>query len=133
MAQLQKLRKQLRTVGGSFNVAKARLMKLAARDVEGYAPLEPYFKDQIGIVFATQELAPVAKVLAEFSKDHASLKIVAGFGEQMFLDAARIEFVASLPSRDTVLAQLCGVLKAPIAQLARVLAAVKDKQEQAQS
>ncbi len=50
--QLQKLRKGIRQNKGSFKVTKARLMKLAAQDIDNAQLLIPYFKDQIGLVFA---------------------------------------------------------------------------------
>ncbi len=120
--QLQTLRSQLRARGAVLKVAKARLMKLAVGDLEDSQALAPYFKDQIGVVFASDESpAGVAKVLSEFAKEHAGLQLVGGTLEGTFIDQAAISRIAYLPSKEVLLAQLCGTLNAPIARLVFVL------------
>lgn len=121
VSELEKLRKTLRAQGGRFQVAKARLMKLAAKDTPGVQDMIPYCKQQVGLVFATKESPAVAKTLVNFAKDHNGLKIIVGCTEQKMLDAKTINFLATIPSREVLLAQLCGVLNGPVAALARVL------------
>ncbi len=120
--QLQQLRSALRQRGAALKVAKARLMKLAVGDLEDSQTLTPYLKDQIGIVFVSNKSpANVAKVLNDFAKDHGSLRVVGGTVEGSFVDTAAISRIASLPSKEVLLAQLCGTLKAPLYRLAFVL------------
>lgn len=119
--EMQSLRKKLRAQGGNLKVTKARLMKIAASDIAGSDALKPYFKEQIGVVFATQEAPAVAKVLYDFAKDHSALQIIVGQFESQVLDAQTIGRIATLPSREQLLAQLCGTLMAPITRLAIVL------------
>lgn len=128
--EVQALRRKLRDQGGVFKVTKARLMKLAAEGVTGVQDLTPYFKEQVGVVLANKEVAPIAKVLIEFAKDNKGLNVVVGSMEQELLDGKAITFMATLPSREVLLAQLCGVLMAPAAQLARVINGIKEKTEQ---
>lgn len=120
--QLQELRSKLRQRGGALKVAKARLMKLAVGDLEDSQVLTPYLKDQIGIVF-TKDKSPanIAKVLNDFAKDHEALRLVGGTVEGSFVDQSTIGRIASLPSKEVLLAQLCGTLKAPITRLVTVL------------
>ena len=121
VTQLQKLRKDLSVKGGRLKITKARLMKIAADDVGGIEYLNPFFKDQIGVVFAVNEPSAIAKVLFDFSKKNEFLKLVAGSVDKQLLDASSIKQVAQLPSREVLLAMLCGTLQAPVAQLARLL------------
>jgi len=124
---LQELRKKLRAEGGTLQVAKARLIKRAVTElpVQEFAPL---CKDQIALVYTKKEAAPIAKVVVEFGKDRkVAPVIISGYAEQRLLDAKTISFLATLPSRQVLLAQLCGLLQAPVAQLARTLQAVADK------
>jgi large subunit ribosomal protein L10 len=121
--QLHILRTDLRKVGGEFKVAKARLMKKAvnAFDSGAFDGYVDHFHDQIGIVFASTEVPAVAKALYDFSKNHASLTIMAGSLDANILNKDAVVRIASLPSREQLLAQLCGTLQAPTAKLVGVL------------
>lgn len=121
VAQLHELRSQLRANGGRFHVAKARFIKRAVEGMEGAQDLQPYLKNQIGVVFALDQAPAVAKVLRNYAKEHEKLQLVAGCLENMILDARAIGQIADLPSREVLLAQVCGTLQAPIAGLANVL------------
>lgn len=127
--QLQKLRRGVRHNGGQFKVTKARLMKLAAQDLEIAQPLIPYFKDQVGLVFMETQDPAIIKFLHTFSKENVGLKLVAGSMESKLVDASTLVRLASLPSREVLLSQLCGVLKAPISKLAFVLQQVSNQKQ----
>lgn len=119
---LSGLRTQLRNQGGSLKVAKVNLMKLAIDNTEEQAgALTPLLDGQIAMVFAKDEPVGVAKALRDFSKKKEALQILAGFFEQRLLDVKQVNALASLPSREVLLAQLCGVLQATAASLARAL------------
>jgi large subunit ribosomal protein L10 len=121
VSQLRTLRGKLRKNGGKLKVAKARLMKIAAEGMEGADTLLPYCKNQIGVVFTTDQAPAIAKVLSDFSKENEALKLVAGYLDTSFLDSASIGRIASLPSREVLLAQVCGTIKAPTTNFVNVL------------
>ena len=125
--QVQSLRKGLRSKGGHMKVAKARLMKLAAEDMPEAQVMLPFFKEQIGLVFAKEETTSIAKVLSDFARDNEALTIVAGSLERVLLDEAAVKRIALLPSREVLLAQLCGTLQAPITGLVIALTMVQLK------
>lgn len=127
VAQIHKLRAELRKKGGSFKVAKARLIKRAAQGLQGPEGLMGSYKDQIGLVFASQEATGVAKVLHDFSKENEALRVISGCMDSEILSNDQIVRIASLPSREVMLALLCGTLKAPVQKLAAVIAALKEK------
>jgi large subunit ribosomal protein L10 len=115
VAEVTTLRKELRNKGGSFKVAKVTLIRRAMHDlpaIEGFLPL---IKDQVGIVFAEKEATAVAKVLNEFSKQNPKLHILAGRMEDTILTKDSVAVLASLPSKEILLAKVCGSLNAPIA------------------
>lgn len=129
--QLQALRKELRSKNGSFKVAKGRLVKLAVKDLNGVNSLSPYFKEQIGVVFAADQVSGVAKVLYNFSKANQGLKLVAGFFDERVLPSKDIERIATLPSREELLAQVCFMLNMQMVRLLWTLqkvAEAKDKE-----
>lgn len=118
--QMQNLRAKLREQGGNLKVTKARLMKRAVEGQDTQA-LSPYFKDQIGLVFALEEPPAVAKVLSDFAKDHKGLQLIVGQLDAELLTSDAILRIATLPSKEVLLAQLCGALNAPIVNTAVVL------------
>jgi large subunit ribosomal protein L10 len=119
--QMQALRNQLREKGGKMQVAKARLMKRAVEGLEDAEQVRSFFKDQIALVFAENESPAIAKVLYEFSKENEALKLIIGRMDSQILNAQAVTRIASLPSREVLLGQVCGTLNAPIQGLASVL------------
>ena len=130
VSQIQLLRKGLSQQGGTMKLAKNTLMKLATRDIPGVQKLEPYFKEQVGVIFVQKESPAVAKVLYNTAKENELLKLVAGYVDDRVIDKKTIIALASLPSREVLIARLCGVLQAPIACLANVLKQVSEKEQQ---
>ena len=121
VSQLQALRNDLRKHGGTMRVTKARLMKRAVDGVDTVQEMSPYFKDQVALVFSSNEAPAVAKALHSFSKENEALSIVVGCLEDQLLDAQGVVRIASLPSKEVLLAQLLGTLQAPTRGLVMVL------------
>jgi large subunit ribosomal protein L10 len=121
VAQVFKLRKELRQQGGSFKVAKVTLMKRVANDIPAIEQLMPFLKDQVALVFAQQESSAIAKLLYNFAKENQQLMVLAGCMDSFILDKESVKILASLPSREVLLSQVCGTLKAPITGLVYVL------------
>ncbi len=123
VAALQGLRKTVRGEGGSIKVTKASLMRIAAQDIPGSDVFAENFKEQVGLVFANNDVSAVAKELVNFSKKHTTLKVVAGFFESRLLSSAELQFLATLPSKEVLVGHFAATLQAPISGLARVLQA----------
>ena len=121
VAQMQMLRREIRSKGGKLKVAKNRLVRRAIGDVDGACDLDSYLKDQLGVVFASDEFTQVAKVLVDFSKGNPAFRLVAGCLDTVVIDTKKISMLAELPSKDVLLAKLCGTLNAPISGVAQVL------------
>lgn len=120
--EFSKLRKQLREKNARLQVAKVRLMKRALQDFSQMGDLNPHLNDQIAFVFATEDTSGVAKVLCDFSESmDRRLKIVVGNIGQTVYDARSIQAVASLPSREVLLAQVARALQAPTTNFVGVL------------
>lgn len=118
---MQSLRRELRASQAVLKVTKARLMKIAAQDIEGVDQFTADFKDQVGLVFAKADVSVVAKKLVEFSKENDSLAIVSGFFESRMMTKAEVTALASLPSREVLLAMVAGTVQAPMTKLVFLL------------
>jgi large subunit ribosomal protein L10 len=122
------LRRQVRKAGSELRVAKNTLLRRAASDT-GFAGLADSFTGPTAVIFVQDNPVPVVKVLNKFIKDNpaAPLKIKAGVLNRAVLSPREIDMLAELPSREVLVAQLLGVLTAPMRNLVSVLAEVQRK------
>jgi large subunit ribosomal protein L10 len=116
------LRAEARKSGVYFHVLKNTL---ARRAVQG-TPFEALAEKMAGPLMYSISADPVAaaKVVHEFAKTNEKLVVKAGAYNGKVLDAAGVNALATVPSKEVLLAQLCGLLQSPVSGLARVLAAV---------
>ncbi|OGB86224.1 50S ribosomal protein L10 [candidate division TM6 bacterium RIFCSPHIGHO2_12_FULL_38_8] len=121
VAQMHELRLNLAKKDGELKVAKNRLMKLAIVQTSDCANLNAQMRGQTAVVFAKADFTGVAKILNDFAKKNEEFQIVAGCCEAQLFDKAGVARLAMIPSREVLLAQLCGVLNAPIAQFTWVV------------
>ena len=137
VAQVESLRKGVRTQGGKFQVAKNSLLRIAIKDIPSAQQLSPYFKDQVAVIFVSKEASSIAKLICDATEENEHLKIVAGCYESRVFDQDMVKFLGSLPPKEVLVAQLCGLLKAPMAQhvgllnqiIARLLYVLKQASE----
>lgn len=118
VGELHELRMNLANKDGELKVAKNRLVKLAIAQKSECNNLSLSMKGQTAVVFAKADFTGVAKVLNDFAKKHEALEIVAGCCESQLFDKQGVVALAKVPSREVLLARLCGVLKAPVVKLA---------------
>ena len=122
-------RKKIRSQGGDVSVVKNTLLRIAVDGAEGVQDLKPHFQQQIAVVFAAKEPTAVARIIYDTAKEHESLKILAGYFDGKVIDSAKVQYIATLPSREQLLGQLCGTMKAVAQQLVFVLKQASEKQQ----
>lgn len=120
VATMQKLRREIKQAGGEYKVAKNTLTRRALKQT-AYERLEETLIGPTGLVFAYADPIAVTKVLVRFAEENEKLSVKAGVLDQKLLDAAEIEGLAKLPSREVLLAMLLGLLQAPATQLLRTM------------
>jgi len=120
MPDMDKLRRSIREVGGSFHVIKNSLGKLAFDDAKLETP-DDYFIGSTAIGFTEQDPASLAKAIKDFGKDNEAIKIKGGFMGNLLMDAVEINALADLPPLPVVRGQLLGVISAPASKLVRTL------------
>ena len=124
-----KLRSDARSKGVTLSVLKNTL---ARRAVAG-GPFEVVAEQMTGPLiygFSTDAVA-AAKVVADFSKTNDKLVIRGGAIGGKALDVAGVKQLANIPSKEVLLAQLCGLLMSPISRTAVVLGALAAKKGEA--
>lgn len=119
---LQTLRRNVRGVGGDYKIYKNTLVRIAA-NTSGLGELEQLLVGPTGVVFVTGDAVEVAKVLRDFAKTNANLIVKGGVLGTKILDAAQAAALADMPPRVQVLAEIAGLLEAPLSTLASLLEA----------
>ena len=119
VASLTSLRRQLDETESQFKVVKNRLAKIAIKDTSAEC-LEEHFVGTTAVATSNDPTGP-AKVLAKFAKENENLKIRVGILDGKLLDLKNIEQLASMPSKDELIAKMMGSLQAPATNLVGVL------------
>ncbi|WP_350338306.1 50S ribosomal protein L10 [Clostridium caldaquaticum] len=125
------LRKKLREAGIEYKVYKNTLTTLAAREL-GLEGIVPYLEGPVSVAFGYEDATAPARILNDFAKTHKKLELKAGIVEGDVYDAKGVEKLASIPSREVLIAQLLGSFKAPLSNLAYLLNAIAEKQGSAE-
>ena len=125
VADMTKLRSAARSNGVNLSVLKNTL---ARRAVAG-SPFEVASDQMTGplIYGFSVDAVAAAKVVADFAKTNDKLVIRGGAFAGKALDVNGVKQLASIPSREVLLAQLCGLLMSPISRTAVVLGALAAK------
>ena len=140
VGQVTALRAQAREAGVYLRVLKNTL---ARRAIAG-TPFEGLTDQLVGPLIYGISADPVApaKVLQQFPKDNDKLIVKAGVMPNYVMDAAGVKALATMPSREELLAKLLGTMQAPVtkfvqtlnevpSKFVRTLAAVRDAKETA--
>lgn len=119
------LRKQARAKGVSLRVLKNTLARRAVADT----PFEKLADQMVGPLMYGFSEDPVsaAKVLSDFAKSNDKLVIKAGAMPNSVLNPDGIKALATLPSREELLAKLLGTMQAPVAKFVQTLNEVPGK------
>jgi large subunit ribosomal protein L10 len=75
----------------------------------------------------SEDAVAAARVVADFAKTNDKLVIRGGAYGGKALDMNGVKQLASIPSKEVLLAQLLGLMQSPISRIARVLAAIAEK------
>jgi len=126
VGNLTQLRAKARSQGVYLRVLKNTL---ARRAVEGtaFAGLASEMTGPL-IYSISEDAVAAAKVVSDFAKTNDKLVIKAGNYAGKPLNKADVAALANIPSREVLLAQLLGVMQAPVSAFARALAALAEKQ-----
>lgn len=116
------LRARARASGVYFRVLKNTLARRAVANTP-FASLAEKMVGPLAFAISADPVA-AAKVLHEFAKSNEHLVIKGGAMPNLVMDAKDVANLASLPSREELLAKLLGTMQAPVAQFVRTLAEV---------
>ncbi len=120
------LRKQLREANITYKVYKNTMMNFAFKGTDCEA-LAPYLEGPSAVAISTEDATAPARILCKFAKTADKLEVKGGIVEGIAYDAAGIENVSKIPSREELLSKLLGSIQSPITNFARVMNQLAEK------
>ena len=120
------LRKELREAGVKYTVVKNTMLRLAAR--EAGLDIESVLEGTTALATSENDYVAAAKILCKYADAHENFNIKLGFMDGEVLDAAKVQELGNLPSKEELLTQLVYVLSAPMRGLAVSLNEIAKKQ-----
>ena len=125
VADMQKLRAQMKQAGATVKVTKNRLTKIAL-DGTDMASIQALMKGPTLIAYSSDPVA-AAKVAVDFAKGNDKLVILGGAMGSTSLDLNGVKALATLPSLDELRAKIVGLVQAPATKVATVVNAPASK------
>ncbi len=120
VTQFTTLRDSLREGGAECHVAKNTYMRAALSEA-GLPDISAELTGQTAFVTGEGEVTAAAKAMKDFAKKAEDVKIKIGILDGEVIDAAKIDVLASLPSREELLAKLLSVINEPGTSILRAL------------
>ena len=120
------LRAALRKAGVEYTVMKNTLTGKAC-EIAGYGDMKQYLSGMTAIAIGTDDPIAPAKIMKTFADKLDRFEIKAGFVDGGILDKAGVEELASIPSKEILVAKVLGSLTSSLYAFARVLQAKIDK------
>lgn len=118
--QMNTLRRRLREENISYHVVKNTMIKLAAKGTD-LEKLNDYFKGPTAIAISHGDPVSLAKILSEFVKTQPQLEIKVGLVQGRVTPPDELKALATMPSREILMAQLLGGIQASAQELAGVI------------
>lgn len=139
VAQMTRVRKELKRIDAQFKVVKNSVLKIASKGT----PVEKLIDRFVGpnaIVLSRNDPSKVAKILINISKEIPNFKVKVGLIKNRVIEGEEVGKIAALPSREVLLGQLFGLLRGSQVRLVNALSynlfkliatlnAIKEKKE----
>ncbi len=125
-----RLRKELREAGVAYKVYKNTMMNFAFKGTE-FEALAPHLEGTNALAVHKTDATVAARIIAKYAKETKKLEMKAGVVEGAFYDAAGMQAISAVPSREELLGKLLGSIKSPISNLARVISQIAEQKAEA--
>jgi large subunit ribosomal protein L10 len=120
VADIQKLKRELKKVEAEYQVAKKTLIGLALKQEKKDLDISD-FRGSLAISWGYADPISLIKILTKFAKEKETFKILGGMVENKIVSLEQIKELAKISSRDELSAKLVYLIKSPINGLANVL------------
>ena len=127
-----KLRKELREAGVTYKVYKNTLIKLAVKGTQ-FEELSKDLEGPTAIAVSSEDVLqlPARSLIAGYCKNVDALSMKSGVVDGVYYDEKGINVIATIPSREVLLSKFLGSIQSPIANFARVIKQIAEKDGEA--
>ena len=122
--QINGLRREFIKEGISYKVYKNTLVKRAIADLSGYEELNSQLVGMIGIAFADENYVAPAKIIKSFNEKNKKFDFKGCYIESTFYGEDQLKTLASMPTKDEVMASIVGSIAAPASGIVGTINAV---------
>ena len=124
-----KMRAALRAANVKYAVIKNTLISKAC-DQTGFEALKPQLEGMNALAISFDDPIAPAKILKEYAEKIETFEIRGGLLEGAVVDAATVNELADIPSKEVLVAKLLGSIQSPLYKFAYVLQAIIDKENE---
>ena len=121
------LRKELRANNVTYKVIKNTLFKKACEQL-GITGFDVALNGTTAFAFGVDDETVAPRMIKKAMKDYSALQIKAGYYNGAAIDEKEVVALASIPSKEQLVAQLLYVLNAPVSSLARAFKAIAENE-----
>ena len=107
--EVEGLRRSIREAGAIMKVYKNTVMKKALAELD-LVNMDEILEGPSAFVFCSGDVAAAAKAVTEFAKENNKLEVKGGMMDNAFVNADEVKAIASLPSKEVLLAQIAGAI-----------------------
>ncbi len=119
------LRNEFRKAGVEYAVIKNTMIDLAVKDTPFAAQMEEHLKGPTAVAFGYTDMIAPAKIAVEFGKKSKKLTLKCGVCDGAFLDAAGVQALAELPSKEVLIARFMGSMMSAVSSFVRCVEAIR--------
>ena len=130
VAQADSMRKKMRAANVDYTVYKNTLMKRAIEGTE-FESLGDILEGPSAFAIGYDDITAPVRVLDESIKEFKKMEFKAAVVEGTFYDAAATQKLASIPSREVLIAKFMGSVQSPVSKAVRTFAAIADAKKEA--
>lgn len=105
----------------TFKVYKNTLMKRAMDQADGYDEMQEHLTEQNAFAFVEEELAAPAKIIKKFNEEIEKPKFKAALIDGDYYGGEELETLAAMKSKSEVLADIIGLVTAPVSNVVSAL------------
>ena len=124
VAEDTELRHEFRKTGTEYKVLKNSMIELAAKEM-GIEGLDDHLKGPTAVAFGMTDPGAPARILLDFTKKAKKGTIKCGFVDGEKLDVKGVEALASIPSREVLIAKVMGSMMSAVSKFVYVVEAIR--------
>lgn len=118
------LRREFLKENITYKVFKNTLLKRVFKEIGGFDSFEPLLIGMTGIAFCEDNFIAPAKIIKKYSKDNNKFNFKGSYIESQFYGADQLDTLASMPTKDEVMASIVGSIAAPASGIVGAINAV---------